>query len=1246
MTEIEEQARSIFLAALERAPDQWPAFLNEACAENVELRARASQLLYAHQAMGSIHGGSAAAPVATIDEPIREGEGSVIGPYKLLEQIGEGGFGVVFMAEQTEPVRRKVALKILKPGMDTRQVVARFEAERQALAIMDHPNIAKVFDGGMTGERRDVSPPVDLAPARAVDRRADAAPLAGRPYFVMELVKGVPITQFCDEQRLSPRQRLELFLPVCQAVQHAHQKGIIHRDLKPSNVLVSRHDATPIVKVIDFGVAKALGQELTDKTLFTGIAQMIGTPLYMSPEQAGMSDLDVDTRSDIYSLGVLLYELLTGTTPFTKERFKQAAYDEIRRIIREEEPPRPSTRLSDSKDSLPSISAQRQTEPGKLTKLVRGELDWIVMKCLEKDRIRRYESANGLAHDVERYLHDQPVQACPPSVTYRLGKFARRNKAALAVTGLIAAALVVAVVVLAVSNVRIARETQQKEEALEKAKTSESQARTEAQRAALVADLLQQALASANPEAGKGAKFTVRQLLDAFSDGLEDQVRGQPEVEASIRRTVGRAYWRLHELDTAQRHLARSLELLRGAAVAEPTLLAQALVDWAWVMSDEKNFGAAETALREAVGLYRTAAGPPRQSLEAFKVSMINEVRQGHHGEVERLAREAREVAQSLSITQDPNLASVLNVLSGSRRIQGKLADAELLARESVAMHRQTRPKNHPDIAFALTDLAAVLAAQGKHAEAADCNIEALVIFRKHYPDDEYYQSKNALDGLVKALRAQNKHAEADAARAESTKRFLTQLTRAPSDFQGWLARAEVLQSAQLWDMALQAYQEAAKLAATANGDQRLRFGNGLRGVARALQEQSRYADAVPVHRQAIALIEQVLADKAGAKDQVAAQLDLASGYAYLGVALWPLKRFDEAVECERKALALWEKVGQARATEEWSAREQWSTRERAYFSTILAEISAAADRPQDALDHARTGMRLHAELELRSEGQPDKATYTARAAHSRDVWLRILMSLGRADEAIAEDRKACDLNPRSALHIRRLADTEARLGRWADAANHLSRALELDGSDWLSWQARGVAQLFLNQPAKAVEDLTTCLSLHPNDALVWRIRAGAYSRLKQWDKAAADFSKALEINPKSADDQNDLAWLLATCPDVKHRNVRRAVELASRAVELVPKRGSFWNTLGVTRYYAGDHQGAIDALNESMELNNGGDGFDWIFLAMARRQLGDTTAARHWYDQAVAWMEKNAPKNDDLIRFRAEAAKVLELQQ
>jgi WD40 repeat protein/tetratricopeptide (TPR) repeat protein len=336
---------------------------------------------------------------------------------KLLEQIGEGGFGVVFMTEQQQPIRRKVALKLIKPGMDTRQVIARFEAERQALALMDHLNIAKVLDAGQTS--------------------------SGRPYFVMDLVKGLPITEFCYQAKLPIRERLELFLSVCQAVQHAHQKGIIHRDIKPSNVLVTLHEGAPLAKVIDFGIAKALGQQLTDKTVYTGFAQMIGTPLYMSPEQAALSNDDVDTRSDIYSLGVLLYELLTGTTPFDRERLHQAGYDELRRIIREEEPPRPSTRISSMGEAATTISTQRQSDPKRLGQFFRAELDWIVMKCLEKDRNRRYETANGLARDIQRYLNDEPVQACPPSAGYRLKKFMRKYQrvvlTAAALVGLLVA---------------------------------------------------------------------------------------------------------------------------------------------------------------------------------------------------------------------------------------------------------------------------------------------------------------------------------------------------------------------------------------------------------------------------------------------------------------------------------------------------------------------------------------------------------------------------------------------------------------------------------------------------------------------------------------------------------------------------------------------------------------------------------------------------------------------------------------
>jgi serine/threonine protein kinase/tetratricopeptide (TPR) repeat protein len=548
--------REIFIAALQHEDAaQRRAYLDRACGTDAALRQHLEGLLeICARASGFLE-----SPPAnlTVDQPLPEGAGTVIGPYKLLEQIGEGGFGVVYMAEQHEPIRRKVALKILKPGMDSRQVIARFEAERQALALMDHPNIAKVLDAGQTG--------------------------SGRPYFVMDLIKGLPITEYCDQGQLTPRQRLELLVDVCQAVQHAHQKGIIHRDLKPSNVLVTLQDGKPLVKVIDFGIAKALGQQLTDKTVFTGFAQMIGTPLYMSPEQAALSNVDVDTRSDIYSLGVLLYELLTGTTPFDKERLKEVGYDEMRRIIREEEPPRPSTRISTLGKAASTVSTQRKSDSKRLSQLMRGEMDWIVMKALEKDRNRRYETASAFAADVQRYLHDEPVLACPPSAAYRLRKFVRRNKGLVLAATLVLAVLLVGIIgttwglveaseaVDAEAAQRLTAEKAQKAAEADRDRAARARDRTRQALDQMTSDITGDSLTTQIDLSPQQKKF-LTEVLQYYRDfaGEKTDDLAMYERSADAARRVGLIEWRLGRMEEAAAAFRQARDELAKLAVKFP----------------------------------------------------------------------------------------------------------------------------------------------------------------------------------------------------------------------------------------------------------------------------------------------------------------------------------------------------------------------------------------------------------------------------------------------------------------------------------------------------------------------------------------------------------------------------------------------------------------------------------------------------------------------------------------------------
>ena len=484
------RAKSLFLAASDLTdPAERAAYLGRECGGDAELRGRVEALLRANDAapIPPDEAGDATSAQVPEGQP-QTGDygdptacvGSILaGKYKLIEEIGEGGMGSVYMAQQTEPVKRAVAVKVIKAGMDSKAVLARFEAERQALAMMDHPNIARVLDAGTTE--------------------------GGRPFFVMELVKGMPITQYCDERKLTPRQRLELFVPVCNAIQHAHQKGVIHRDIKPNNVLVAMYDDRPVPKVIDFGVAKAAGQALTDKTLMTGFGVVVGTPEYMSPEQANMNNLDIDTRSDVYSLGVLLYELLTGSTPVDRKSLGQAALLEILRIVREVEAPRPSAKLS-TIDTLPSVAANRGTEPAKLSKLMKGELDWVLLKALEKDRTRRYDTANGLARDIQRYLADEIVEARPPSAGYRLKKFVRRHKGQV-----LAASLVLFALLAGIAGTTLGLIEAQRQQKIAQGK--EQEAKAEAAKAQKARAFLVSIFELSDGQGQRGT-LTARQILD------------------------------------------------------------------------------------------------------------------------------------------------------------------------------------------------------------------------------------------------------------------------------------------------------------------------------------------------------------------------------------------------------------------------------------------------------------------------------------------------------------------------------------------------------------------------------------------------------------------------------------------------------------------------------------------------------------------------------------------------------------
>ncbi len=1144
----------MFLKALEmRSVAGRQEYLNDACSGDPALRAEVEALLEADARAGHFLESPAHDPVETLDQqPVNEGPGTVIGPYTLREQIGEGGFGLVFMAEQRQPVRRKVAVKVIKPGMDSRQVIARFEAERQALALMDHPNIARVLDVGETE--------------------------SGRPYFAMELVRGLPITDYCDEHKLATRARLELFVSVCQAVLHAHQKGIIHRDIKPSNVLVTLHDGVPVVKVIDFGIAKALGQQLTEKTLCTGYAQLVGTPLYMSPEQAELSGLDIDTRSDIYSLGVLLYELLTGMTPFDKKRLREVGYDEMRRIIREEEPPRPSTRLSTLGQAGATMSERRQSDPRRLSQLLRGELDWIVMKALEKDRNQRYETASAFAADVQRYLADEAVLACPPSAGYRLRKFARRNKRGLATTGLVLSFIVsVAIGVGWVVRDRAAREQDiARDRSAREAALDGEVNRAVDEGVALIHD-------SKWPEALVLMQRTEKLLTtagrqpDAFPPTLQELDKdvkmalrleeihsrpGRQELQL-IDQEVAPAYARAFQdfgIDVTVLSVAEAAERIRGRSIRLE--LARALDIWSGLRRRPWTQGAPDWKLLLAIA--KLADPDPWR----------NQLR-------EALERGDRKGLQALAAA-----ANVRQLPPGTLHLLGIALNEIGAGEQAVQLLRQAQ-RQYPEDLW-LNDTLGWF---------------SISVLRPRQYDEgvRYYTAAVALRPLNPYMvLSLGRILQMKGSYLEAIPEFTKAIELKPDLWDAW------------WDRGV-AYAKLGKL-------------------DESIADYSKPTEMVP--QNPIAWINRGGAycdlrqwDKALADDTQAIGLDptLAIAWNNRGFAYQQLGQWKEAlVDCS-KAVELDPTLGEA-----------WFNRSEVYrylrqWDKALADCSKAVEA---FANYARTNRILYPVMELDPKlatvmncrggdyghlGQWDKAVtdftraieLDPKAAASWNNRGGANANLGRFDKALADCKKAIELDPKFALALNNRAEVYRQLGQCEKALTDCNKAIELDPKLAVAFNNRGQAYGDLGQFGKALADHSSAIELDPDLAIAWNNRGGDFGRLGQWDKAVADITRAIELDPKVAE-----FWSNRGAAKSHLGQFDKAIDDYDKSIELDPKSKSVWNYRGNAYSHLKKWDKAIANYSKAIELGLksaaicASRGFAYANLGQVDRAVADYTKA------------------------------------
>ncbi|HXJ60719.1 MAG TPA: tetratricopeptide repeat protein [Verrucomicrobiae bacterium] len=1054
-----QKADEIFATALEiPAPADRAAYLRLACGDDEALRLDVESLLGVHERSATfleqpapdaeftaptLNGPADQPRAAIFSNMLAEKEGDRIGRFKLLEQIGEGGFGVVWMAEQEEPVRRRVALKIIKPGMDTKQALARFEAERQALALMDHPNIAKVHDGGATAH--------------------------GRPYFVMELVRGIKITDYCDRHCLSTAERLHLFVQVCHAIQHAHQKGIIHRDIKPSNILVTLQDGAPVPKVIDFGIAKATDQPLTDKTVFTRFMQFMGTPAYMSPEQADFSSLDIDTRSDIYSLGVLLYELLTGATPFDSKELLAAGLDEVRRVIREKEAPRPSTRLSClEQHDLTTVAQRRQTEPLMLIATVRGDLDWIVMKCLEKDRSRRYETANALATDLQRYLNEESVAARPASRFYRFQKLIRRNKTVFIAAAAFAASLIAG---LSVSTTLFFREAK-----------ARKLATLEATKSRQVAQFLEEMLKGVGPSVARGRDTAMlREIVDKTTSRIGTDLKDQPEVEAQLRFTLADTYLELGQIPRAEAMHREGLAMRRKLFGEEHPAMAESLDRLAWVLMEEGKLVEAELHEREALKMRIKIFGDMGlavgTSLNGLGTIFFEE---GKPIEAEAAYRKALTIKRRCLGDENPSVAMLLNNLANSLSRQGRLVEAETVHREGLGMQRKLLGNDHPDVALSLLNLADLFALERKLGEAESSYRETISIARKVFSD--YHPRLGAgLHSFGDVLSKQRKFAEAETAYREA---LAINRKRVGNEDASNIASlhnlADVLVHEGKLAEAESSYSEAILITRKAFGNERPQLAASLHNFGDLLSKENKLDEAALAYGEALKIKRKLLGTES--PSTVASIHNLADTLRKAGKLAEAETLYAEELAIDRTRYT----NNPAKLAVLCARQGQWKEAETNFARAI--ELEPGHHQPYPFL-----GLVLVQNTNL-----------AAYREHCRRSVERFKTT---ANPVIAERiAKLCLILPGSGADLEtvaKLADTAANVG-----TNH----------EWIGWFnfSKGLAEYRQGHFANAIEWAQKALAKAgedlSRDVVTYIVLAMAQHQLKQTDESRANLAKGLQL--------------------------------------------------------------------------------------------------------------------------------------